>query len=97
YASANEQLCDALAITDRFPSRQNCLKNASFYLAFSQQALPTPVRLYSVLRQLGNYLGALSNWVKVQKTTETADTLLFSIVGWHALTLPQDPATLRSD
>ncbi|KAI6094821.1 hypothetical protein EV401DRAFT_2049109, partial [Pisolithus croceorrhizus] len=25
-----------------------------------------------------------------------ADTLLFSIVGWLALTLPQDPATLRS-
>ncbi|KAI6137468.1 hypothetical protein EDD17DRAFT_1517309 [Pisolithus thermaeus] len=34
--------------------------------------------------------------VKVQKTTELADTLLFSIVGWLALTLPQDPATLRS-
>ncbi|KAI6137637.1 hypothetical protein EDD17DRAFT_1903276 [Pisolithus thermaeus] len=46
--------------------------------------------------QLGNYPGALSNSVKVQKTTEPTDTLLFSIVGWLALTLPQDPATLRS-
>ncbi|KAI6103734.1 tryptophanyl-tRNA synthetase [Pisolithus croceorrhizus] len=45
---------------------------------------------------LGNYLGALSNWVKLQKTAEPADTLLFSIVGWHALTLPQDPTALRS-
>ncbi|KAI6046725.1 tryptophanyl-tRNA synthetase [Pisolithus marmoratus] len=45
---------------------------------------------------LGNYLGALSNWVKLQKTAEPDDTLLFSIVGWHALTLPQDPAVLRS-
>ncbi|KAI6111219.1 Aminoacyl-tRNA synthetase, partial [Pisolithus sp. B1] len=44
----------------------------------------------------GNYLGVFSNWVKLQKTAEPADTLLFSIVGWHALTLPQDPAALRS-
>lgn len=45
---------------------------------------------------LGNYLGALSNWVKMQEAAEPDDTLLFSIVGWHALTLPQDPVTLRS-
>ncbi|KAI6099197.1 hypothetical protein EDD16DRAFT_1526981 [Pisolithus croceorrhizus] len=45
---------------------------------------------------LGNYPGALSNSVKVQKMTEPADTLLFSIVGWLALTLPQDPPALRS-
>ncbi|KAI6137498.1 hypothetical protein EDD17DRAFT_1517253 [Pisolithus thermaeus] len=62
----------------------------------NQQAFPTSVRLYPVLIQLGNYPGALSNSVKVQKTTEPADTLPFSIVGWLALTLPQDPATLRS-
>ncbi|KIJ63355.1 hypothetical protein HYDPIDRAFT_92589 [Hydnomerulius pinastri MD-312] len=45
---------------------------------------------------LGNYLGALSNWVKLQKSAKPNDVLLFSIVGWHALTLPQDPSTLRS-
>jgi tryptophanyl-tRNA synthetase len=44
--------------------------------------------------QLGNYLGALSNWVKLQKTAAPEDELLFAIVGWHALTLPQDPKTL---
>ncbi|KAF8061760.1 tryptophanyl-tRNA synthetase [Lyophyllum atratum] len=45
---------------------------------------------------LGNYLGALSNWVKLQKTAAPEDELLFSIVGWHALTLPQDPDTLAA-
>ncbi|KAF8835778.1 Nucleotidylyl transferase [Paxillus ammoniavirescens] len=45
---------------------------------------------------LGNYLGALSNWVKLQESAEPDDVLLFSIVGWHALTLPQDPVSLRS-
>ncbi|KAF5392133.1 hypothetical protein D9757_003228 [Collybiopsis confluens] len=52
--------------------------------------------------QLGNYLGALVNWVKLQNSSQTsegdaaqeADELLFSIVGWHALTLPQNPAQL---
>ena len=44
--------------------------------------------------KLGNYLGALSNWVKLQKTAAPEDELLFSVVGWHALTLPQDPKSL---
>ncbi|KAF8510335.1 tryptophanyl-tRNA synthetase [Gautieria morchelliformis] len=43
---------------------------------------------------LGNYLGAIQNWVKLQNTSTPQDTLIYSIVGWHALTLPQDPAEL---
>ncbi|KAJ7184550.1 hypothetical protein C8R46DRAFT_1064398 [Mycena filopes] len=44
---------------------------------------------------LGNYLGALSNWVKLQNENPR-DTLIFSIVGWHALTLPQNPKELAA-
>ncbi|KAF9441564.1 tryptophanyl-tRNA synthetase [Macrolepiota fuliginosa MF-IS2] len=43
---------------------------------------------------LGNYLGALSNWVQLQQRAQPDDGLLFMIAGWHALTLPQDPQTL---
>ncbi|KAI0285227.1 tryptophanyl-tRNA synthetase [Russula brevipes] len=43
---------------------------------------------------LGNYFGALANWVKLQSAAAPGDRLLFSIVGWHALTLPQDPKLL---
>ncbi|KZT18830.1 tryptophanyl-tRNA synthetase [Neolentinus lepideus HHB14362 ss-1] len=43
---------------------------------------------------LGNYLGALRNWVKLQREAAPHDTLYFSIVGWHALTLPQDRKVL---
>ncbi|KAF8626263.1 hypothetical protein AX15_004938 [Amanita polypyramis BW_CC] len=43
---------------------------------------------------LGNYLGALSNWVKLQNSAQDGDQLIFSVVGWHALTLPQDPKEL---
>lgn len=40
---------------------------------------------------IGNYLGALKNWVALQDEYES----LFCIVNLHAITLPQDPATLR--
>jgi hypothetical protein len=56
--------------------------------------LSRPARLIC-LTQLGNYFGALCNWVRLQRTASPGDTLLFSVVGWHALTLPQDPERLR--
>ncbi|MCW1248973.1 tryptophan--tRNA ligase [Acaricomes phytoseiuli] len=40
---------------------------------------------------LGNYLGALVNWVRLQDEYEA----FFSIVDLHAITTPQDPAELR--
>ncbi|KAL1748600.1 hypothetical protein HDZ31DRAFT_29246 [Schizophyllum fasciatum] len=44
---------------------------------------------------LGNYLGALSNWVKLQRDAQPEDELIYTVVGWHALTLPQNPKELR--
>lgn len=41
---------------------------------------------------LGNYLGAIRNWVALQRDYEC----IFCIVDLHALTLPQDPAELRA-
>lgn len=40
---------------------------------------------------LGNYLGALKNWVALQSEFES----FFCIVNLHALTLPQDPNILK--
>jgi tryptophanyl-tRNA synthetase len=40
---------------------------------------------------LGNYLGALRQWVRLQDTVEA----FYCIVDLHAITLPQDPAELR--
>jgi len=39
---------------------------------------------------LGNYLGALKNWVGLQGQGET----IFCVVDLHAITVPQDPAVL---
>lgn len=40
---------------------------------------------------IGNYLGALRNWVQLQHEYES----FFCIVNLHAITLPQDPKALR--
>jgi tryptophanyl-tRNA synthetase len=41
---------------------------------------------------LGNYLGAIRNWVKLQRDYEC----IFCIVDLHAITVPQEPAALRN-
>ena len=40
---------------------------------------------------LGNYLGAIRNWVAYQNSYES----IFCVVDLHAITVPQDPAALR--
>src|SRR5919202_1684806 len=40
---------------------------------------------------LGNYLGALRQWVALQETAEA----FYCVVDLHAITVPQDPAVLR--
>ena len=44
---------------------------------------------------LGNYLGALQQWVRLQNTSHPSTKLLYSIVDLHAITVPQDPERLR--
>ena len=42
---------------------------------------------------IGNYLGAISNWVKGQETHEN----IFCIVDLHAITVPQNPKKLQAN
>ena len=41
---------------------------------------------------LGNYLGAMVNWIKMQKTHEC----IYCVVDLHAITVWQDPAELKN-
>ena len=41
---------------------------------------------------LGNYLGAIKNWVNLQEDIFS----IFSIVDLHAITVPQEPSQLKS-
>src|SRR6202012_2725059 len=57
----------------------------------------SPNRIFSGVQptgnlHLGNYLGAIRNWVQLQKDFDC----IFCIVDLHALTLPQDPAALKA-
>uniref|UniRef100_A0A8I3WI54 tryptophan--tRNA ligase n=1 Tax=Callithrix jacchus TaxID=9483 RepID=A0A8I3WI54_CALJA len=66
------------------------------------RAAPTPQkdskkRVFSGIQptgipHLGNYLGAIENWVRLQ---DEYDSVLYSIVDLHSITVPQDPAVLR--
>ncbi|KAL8805500.1 MAG: hypothetical protein Q9200_005408 [Gallowayella weberi] len=44
---------------------------------------------------LGNYFGALQQWVKIQNGATSTTDVIFSIVDLHAMTLPYDSAQLR--
>ena len=41
---------------------------------------------------IGNYLGAVKNWVELQRSYES----FFCVVDYHAITLPYEPADLRT-
>ena len=43
---------------------------------------------------LGNYIGAVKNWVNLQNDSDI-EQLLYCVVDMHAITVPQDPELLR--
>lgn len=43
---------------------------------------------------LGNYLGAIQNWVNLQAE---CSSVLYSIMDMHSLTMPKEPAVLRQN
>lgn len=62
----------------------------------------TPVRevIFSGIQptgvpHLGNYLGALQQWVRIQDKAPGATKLIFSIVDLHAITVRQDAGQLQ--
>ena len=65
---------------------------------FSFQGPQACMRIFSGIQptgtmHIGNYLGAIKNWVSLQE--ESKDAVIYSIVDLHSITLPQDPASLR--
>ena len=45
---------------------------------------------------LGNYLGAIRNWVRMQDEMSDGGECLFFLADLHAISMPHDPAELRS-
>ncbi|KAI8717943.1 Tryptophan--tRNA ligase [Fusarium sp. LHS14.1] len=44
---------------------------------------------------LGNYVGALRQWVQLQRSEDASTKLIYSVVDLHAITMPQPPEQLR--
>ena len=44
---------------------------------------------------LGNYLGAIRNWVRMQDEMQEGSECLFFLADLHAISMPHDPAELR--
>ncbi|KAJ1836089.1 Tryptophan--tRNA ligase, mitochondrial [Coemansia sp. RSA 2706] len=69
--------------------------------------MASAVRVFSGIQptgvpQLGNYLGSIKNWVALQSqelspSVSAPHEQLISIVDLHALTVPRDPARLRTE
>ncbi|KAF2652149.1 tryptophanyl-tRNA synthetase [Lophiostoma macrostomum CBS 122681] len=77
----------------------NCLRFYSSPTPNEDATTNPPKRIFSGIQptgipHLGNYLGALRQWVKLQNEAKASTTLLFSIVDLHAITVRQDASTL---
>ncbi|EME43087.1 hypothetical protein DOTSEDRAFT_89047 [Dothistroma septosporum NZE10] len=64
------------------------------------QPLPPKKIIFSGIQptgipHLGNYLGALRQWVRLQSEADKSTRLIYSLVDLHAITIRQDPAQLR--
>ncbi|MEO0686604.1 MAG: tryptophan--tRNA ligase, partial [Cyanobacteria bacterium J06649_11] len=46
---------------------------------------------------LGNYLGAIRNWIEIQNQYKDEYENYFCIVDLHAITVPQDPKKLAAN
>ena len=68
--------------------------------SYSASAIKTGKVIFSGIQptgipHLGNYLGALRQWVTLQNEAENDTKLLYSLVDLHALTVRQDPRRLQ--
>src|SRR5205085_3284929 len=76
------------------------LFHRDFEIAYDKELLPSltmKTRVFSGMQpsgnlHIGNYLGALKNWVRIQNDYEC----IFCIVDLHAITVHQEPGELRA-
>ncbi|KAF2854329.1 tryptophanyl-tRNA synthetase-like protein [Plenodomus tracheiphilus IPT5] len=90
----------ALEIASEATPTQTTPRQQTFKIRKDKTPPPPPRRtIFSGIQptgtpHLGNYLGALRQWVKLQDEGRENDKRFFSIVDWHAITVHQNPADL---
>ena len=83
----------------RNPLRLHSNISLRFYRHFSAYS-PCLNTIFSGIQptgvpHLGNYLGAIKQWVHIQQTWPAQTRLIFCIVDLHAITVHQSPERLR--
>jgi tryptophanyl-tRNA synthetase len=83
-------------------ARRSLQRNHVTYSQTRALSTPTtrPKTIFSGIQptgvpHLGNYLGALRQWVRLQDEAADDTTLIYSLVDLHAITIRQDPKQLR--
>jgi tryptophanyl-tRNA synthetase len=94
--------CQNSGITDRqvVAAIARPFESRLFYSSQSvKPSSPQPIIFSGIqptgVPHLGNYLGALREWVRLQGSASEESKLIFSIVDLHALTVPQESTHLR--
>ena len=96
--------CNASRFFHRPPKRLSTLRflkrEALFHRRKSTTIEPHRQVIFSGIQptgipHLGNYLGALQQWVRLQNEAPPTTRLIFSIVDLHAITTQQDRKQLR--
>ena len=77
------------------PPRIHALRGRKRWLSFAREKTIFSGIQPTGTPHLGNFLGALKVWKKLQSESTTSDRLYYCIVDLHALTQQQDPERLR--
>lgn len=93
----SSKLCSAVCTRS---VKQSAAKRA-LACFYSAEASPSPRVIFSGIQptgvpHLGNYLGAMQQWVKLQNEASSNTSLIYSVVDLHAITVHQDPNALRT-
>lgn len=85
--------------TGESPSEQRALQAETMSTKVHHTYVPTGQLSYLALTiaQLGNYLGLFLPFLEMQASAPAQTPIYLSIVGLHAITLPQDPVALVRD
>lgn len=86
--------CRSRLSTTRFPSRRRTAHTSSTAEASPNRVIFSGIQPTGV-PHIGNYLGALREWVRLQNDAGAKDKCIYSIVDLHALTGNQSPHELR--
>ena len=86
----------------QFATKQPTVSGCRYTSQAQRPSTAAPVRevIFSGIQptgvpHLGNYLGALQQWVRIQNTAPATTKVIYSIVDLHAITTRQDPVQLR--